>query len=216
VVQLYSHQRTSRDPEPARTLRAFQRVTLDPGRTATARFTEPVSDLAHWDVTRDRWVVETSAYDLEVGASATDIRQRATVAVHGETVPPRDLATTIRAENFDTYSAGVTLADETRAAGTAVASASSRAGWVGFRRAGLGRGATTVTARVADPGATPGTIEVRLDSPTGPLAGTVAVPTTGDVYAYTTATAALTGAGGVHDVYLVLSPGIRLSTFTLR
>jgi beta-glucosidase len=216
VVQLYSHQRTSRDPEPARTLRAFQRVTLDPGRTATARFTVPVSDLAHWDVTRGRWVVETSAYDLEVGASATDVRQRATVAVHGETIPPRDLATTTRAENFDTYSAGVTLADETRAAGTAVASASSQAGWVGFRRAGLGRGATTVTARVADPGATPGTIQVRLDSPTGPLAGTVAVPTTGDVYAYTTATAPLTGAGGLHDVYLVLSPGIRLSTFTLR
>src|SRR6185312_7181703 len=52
VVQVYSHQRTSRDKVPLKQLRAFQRVSLQPGQTKTVRFAVPVADLAHWDVTR--------------------------------------------------------------------------------------------------------------------------------------------------------------------
>lgn len=33
VVQLYTHQRTSRDKTPIRQLKAFQRVQLAPGQT---------------------------------------------------------------------------------------------------------------------------------------------------------------------------------------
>jgi beta-glucosidase len=58
-------------------------------------------------------------------------------------------------------------------------------------------------------------VEVRLDSPTGPLAGTATVTPTGGVYSYTTATAPLHGAKGRHDVYLVFGGDLRLSTFSL-
>ncbi|WP_308440481.1 glycoside hydrolase family 3 protein [Virgisporangium aurantiacum] len=213
VVQLYTHQRTSRDPVPLKQLRAFEKVTLKPGRTTTVRFTVPVADLAHWDVTRSRWVVEASDYELLVGASSDDIRQRATVRVAGEKIPPRDLSRPTRAENFDGY-AGVRLVDESKITGTAV-SATAPGAWIRFAGADLGRrtGTFTATTAKATPGA--GTIEIRLDSPTGRLVGTATVASTSDVYTYATATAPLTGATGAHDVYLVLGPDLRLATFSI-
>ncbi|MFL6072289.1 MAG: glycoside hydrolase family 3 C-terminal domain-containing protein [Mycobacteriales bacterium] len=214
VVQLYTHQRTSREKEPVRQLRAFQRVSLRPGQTKTVRLTLRVADLAHWDVTRNRSVVESSDYDLMVGASATDIRQQATLRVRGETIPARDLSRPTRAENFDAYS-GAKLVDESKAQGTAVG-ATAAGQWVKYADANLGRGAGTFTASVARASAGPATVQVRLDSPTGPLVGTATVPSTGDVYAYTTTTAPLTGAAGTHDVYLVFGADLRLSTFSLR
>jgi beta-glucosidase len=210
VVQLYTHQRRSRNQLPVRQLRDFQRVSLAPGETVTVKLAVRAADLAHWDVTRDRWVVESSTHDLLVGASSTDIRQRATLRVRGETIPPRDLSQPTRAESFDGY-AEVLLADESKRSGTVVAGA----GWVSFADAALGAGVDTFTARVANPGAGTGSIEIRLDSPTGPLVGTAAVPSTGDVYAYATTTAPLSGAAGRRDVYLVLDPGLRLATFSI-
>ncbi|MBO0984974.1 family 43 glycosylhydrolase [Rathayibacter sp. SD072] len=63
-------------------------------------------------------------------------------------------------------------------------------------------GAATVTARAKALQAG-GTITVRLDSETGPVAGTV--PVDGTIGDWTEATAALSGATGVHDVYFSYS-----------
>ena len=60
-----------------------------------------------------------------------------------------------------------------------------------------------------------GTIEVRLDSPTGRLIGTAAATGTGGVYAYATTTAPLASVSGKHDVYLVLGSGVRVATFRM-
>ncbi|MFI7542598.1 glycoside hydrolase family 3 C-terminal domain-containing protein [Actinoplanes sp. NPDC049599] len=200
VVQLYSHQRSSRVAQPVKQLRAFERVRLAPGatRTVTLRFAR--ADLAHWDVTRERFVVENSVHDLLAGASSADIRQRATLAVRGETVPARDLTRTTRAESFDAYR-GALLVDESKARGTAVSG-----GWIAFKDARLG---PAFTARVAGSG----TVEVRLGSPTGRLLGTATVAGTADKYTYATATARLDRVAGRHDVYLVLGAGVRLATF---
>jgi beta-glucosidase len=209
VVQLYTHQRTSRDKVPVRQLRAFQRVHLAAGQTRTVTLRLRPADLAHWDVTRNRWVVESSVYDVLVGSSSSDIRQRAALPVRGETIPPRDLAVTTRAENFDRY-AGVKLVDETKASGTAVG-ATTAGDWIAFRDAKLA-GARTFTVRASGTG----TIQVRLDSPTGRLLGTAPVTAGGDVYAYATSTAALSRATGRHDVYLVFGGQLRLATFSIR
>jgi beta-glucosidase len=61
-----------------------------------------------------------------------------------------------------------------------------------------------------------GTVQVRLDSPTGPLVGTATSPGTADRYTHTTVRAALSGASGRHDVYLVFTGDLRLDTFTVR
>jgi beta-glucosidase len=214
VVQLYTHQRESRDTVPVKQLRGFQRVALAPGQTKTVRLTLRLADLAHWDVTRGRWVVESSDYDILVGASSTDIRQRDTLRVRGETIPPRDLSKPTRAENFDAYS-GVQLVDESKARGTAVGAVAA-GNWVKYADAALGAKATTFTANVAKATAGTGAIQIRLDSPGGPLVGTATVASTGDVYAYATATAALTGAKGTHDLYLVFGSDLRLSTFAVQ
>ena len=186
---------------------------LQPGQTKTVRLTLRVADLAHWDVTRSRWVVESSAYDVLVGSSSTAIRQRATLHVHGETIPPRDLSKTTRAKNFDAYS-GVQLVDETKVQGTAVGAVAS-GNWVKFADAALGGGVTTFTARAAKASAGNGTIQIRLDSPTGPLMGTATVASTGSDYTYTATSASLTGARGRHDIYLVFGSSLRLATFSI-
>ncbi|OLF12187.1 beta-glucosidase [Actinophytocola xinjiangensis] len=212
VVQLYSHQRVSRDPMPRLTLRAFARVALEPGRRRTVRLEFPAAALGHWDVTRRRWVVEDATHDLLVGASSTDLRQRTTLRVRGETIPPRDLSRSTRAIDFDDY-AGVDLVDTSKERGEAVAA--SAGAWVSFADAALD-GPRAFTARVAREQAGEATVEVRLGGPDGRLAGTATVPATGDRYTYVTVTAGLRGARGRHDVYLVFTGDLRLDTFTLR
>jgi beta-glucosidase len=208
VVQLYSHQRTSRDKVPVKQLRAFQRVSLAPGATRTVTLRFALADLAHWDVTRGRWVLESSVHDLLAGSSSADIRQRAALPVRGETIPARDLTRTTRAESFDAY-AGARLVDESKARGTALG-ATEAGDWIAFRDSRLG---TAFTARVAKASAGPGTVEVRLGSPTGRLLGTATVASTGNEYTYATTTARLDRVRGRHDVYLVLGAGVRLATF---
>jgi beta-glucosidase len=209
VVQLYTHQRTSRDPQANQTLRAFDRVHLRAGETKTVTLRVPVADLAHWDVTRNKWGVETSTYDLRIGASSSDIRQRTAVNIAGETIPPRDLSRSTRAFDFDDY-AGVDLVDLSKVRGDAVGA--STGDWVSFKDAKM-RQAKTFTARVAG-GA--GTIEVRLDSPTGPLAGTATFGGTADKYTYTSVSTPLRGADGRHTVFLVFTGDLRVDTFQMR
>ncbi|WP_327032597.1 glycoside hydrolase family 3 protein [Micromonospora ureilytica] len=214
VVQLYTHQRTSRDTTPIRQLKAFQQVKLAPGQTRTVTLRLPAADLAHWDVTRSRWVVESSVHDLMVGASAEDIRARAAVRVRGETIPARDLSRATRAENFDRY-AGVRLVDESKPSGTAVG-ATAAGQWISFDGSALRAGARTFTATVAKAGADAGTIQIRLGSPTGRLLGTATVPSTGDDYRYVSTSTELARAVGTRDVYLVFDSPLRLADFSIR
>ncbi|GAA4946039.1 glycoside hydrolase family 3 protein [Actinoplanes utahensis] len=209
VVQLYTHQRTSRDETPNKQLRGFRKVTLRPGQSTTVTFGLTASDLARWDQTRQRWVVETSVHDVLLGSSSADIRQRATLAVKGETIPPRDLSKETRAGTFDAYE-GIRLLDESKARGT-VTGAQTAGDWIAFSDAAL-RGGTIFTARASGAG----TIQVRLGSPTGRLLGTATLADTGDVYRYATVTAPLARFSGRQTVYLLPSPGLRLATFSIR
>ncbi|MFP3968936.1 glycoside hydrolase family 3 C-terminal domain-containing protein [Actinomadura fulvescens] len=211
VVQLYSHQRTSRVKQPLKQLRAFQKVRLGAGRTTTVRLTFAKSDLAHWDVTRGRRVVESSTYDLLVGASAGDIRQRASIKVTGERVPARDLGTTTLAVNFDDYSRAK-LVDESKASGTAVGGAAGA--WISFADADLRSRPAGIRARVAKAGAGTATIEVRAGGPRGRLLGTLTVPSTGGKYTYQDVTGRIARASGRQDVYLVFGGDVRLSSFS--
>jgi beta-glucosidase len=211
VVQLYTHQRSSRDTTAVKQLRGFQRVHLKAGQTRTVTLALRPADLARWDVTRGRWVVETSVYDILLGSSSSDIRQRTSISVRGETIGPRDLSRPTRAESFDAY-AGTRLLDESKVSGT-VAGATAKGDWIAFKDADL-HATSTFTGRTAS--LTAGGIEIRLDSPAGRLIGEVPVSATGDVYTYATSTASLSRVSGRHDVYLVFGSALRLSTFSIR
>ena len=67
-------------------------------------------------------------------------------------------------------------------------------------------GLSSFNARVASAGSG-GNIEVRLDSPTGTLIGTCAVPVTGGWQTWTTETCAITATTGSHTIYLVYTGG---------
>lgn len=80
VVQLYV-----KPPRgPKQVLRAFRRVSLAAARSEHVTFTLPVAELAHYDAEAKKDVVDPGQYEILVGASSADIRQRA-----GFTVSPR-------------------------------------------------------------------------------------------------------------------------------
>ncbi|MEO3862780.1 carbohydrate-binding protein, partial [Acrocarpospora sp. B8E8] len=188
----------------------LRKTGLAPGASTTVRFKVARSDLALWDVTRNRFVTESATHDILVGSSSTAIRQRTTVNVPGEQIPRRDLTRLTRASDFDDYS-GIELVDETKPTGTAVGGTVT-GDWIAFKDADL-RGPAAITAGVSSVAG--GSIQVRLGSPTGRLIGTVPVPATGDVYFWTTATAPLTRTTGTQDVYLVFTGDLRIRTLTL-
>lgn len=78
--------------------------------------------------------------------------------------------------------------------------------YVVYKGINFGNGAKSFEASVAS-ATSGGNIEIRLDSPTGTLVGTCAVAGTGDWQSWTTATCDVSGASGVHDLYLKFTGG---------
>jgi beta-glucosidase len=73
VAQLYLHQRYGRAARPARELKAFQRVTLEPGETRTLRFTLPASARRYWSAADGAYVLDEAGFDLWVGGASTAV-----------------------------------------------------------------------------------------------------------------------------------------------
>jgi beta-glucosidase len=59
--------------EPAEQLKAFQRVTLQPGQTKLVSFTIGRSAFAWWDEQANRWTVSHGSYALMVGDSSANL-----------------------------------------------------------------------------------------------------------------------------------------------
>ncbi|MBF8185416.1 glycoside hydrolase family 3 C-terminal domain-containing protein [Nonomuraea sp. K274] len=205
VVQFYTHQQRSRVKQPLRRLRGFEKVRLAPGESRTVTLTLPVSELAFWDVTRSRFVVESAPHQLMAGRSATDLRLRARFDVEGETIPPR--SGLLRGAEHDEYDA-ITFVDETKVDGDAVRSCAEGA-WILFRQVDLTGSMTCVATAGSAEG---GMITVRLGDPLyGQVIGAFPVPRT-ERYAYHTGTASLAAVDGVHDLYVVFeNDGVTLA-----
>ena len=73
VVQLYLHQRLASVVQPERTLKAFERISLNAGEVRTVTLHLNRDDLAIVDA-KMQWTVEPGTYDVWVGASSEDIR----------------------------------------------------------------------------------------------------------------------------------------------
>lgn len=59
---------------PAKQLRGFEKVKLDPAEEAEITFELTRRDLSVWDVDSQSWVMQRGRYDLYVGSSSRDIR----------------------------------------------------------------------------------------------------------------------------------------------
>jgi len=79
---------------------------------------------------------------------------------------------------------------------------SSDGSWAQFWSINFGSGVKSVSVRVASAGSG-GTLEFHLDSTSGPLIGTATLPVTNGWQIWTTVTAPVSGAVGVHNLFLV-------------
>ncbi len=78
----------------------------------------------------------------------------------------------------------------------------SNGSWLHFKNIDFGSGVSSVNVRTASAG-NGGTLEFHQDSVGGTLLGTAILPVTGGWQNWTTVSAPITGATGVHDLYLV-------------
>ena len=86
VPQLYVRDRLASVVRPVKELKAFGRVALQPGQVQQVRFTVPVDMLSFTGKDGGR-IVEPGEFELQLGASSADIKQRATVTVTGAVRP---------------------------------------------------------------------------------------------------------------------------------
>jgi beta-glucosidase len=83
VVQLYSELPDSKVLRPRRSLQGFRRIAIKAGETKEMHFTLAARQLAYWDETAHRYIVEAGKVRLLVGASSSDIRLRRTIVTSG-------------------------------------------------------------------------------------------------------------------------------------
>lgn len=79
TVQLYVAPVAPSKPGAPKALKAFAKVTLDPGERRAVAFTLDQAAFAYFDDGGAGWTTEAGDYDILVGASAEDIRLKATV-----------------------------------------------------------------------------------------------------------------------------------------
>lgn len=83
TVQLYASQKKPRLPRPAKELKGFCKTTLQPGESRVVSVEIPVADLAYYDDSLQRWVVDEDEFTIHAGASSADLRGKTNFRVAG-------------------------------------------------------------------------------------------------------------------------------------
>ncbi|OWA35854.1 beta-glucosidase [Saccharibacillus sp. O16] len=209
VVQVYGRVEESRVKRPMKQLLAFRRVQLAAGETKEVSFSIKLAELAVWDVTQERFVIEQAKYTLLAGPSSGELPLKASLDVSGEVIPARDLTQPTKAINYDAYE-GVILG-ECREGGSAV-EVVGESGWIAFKDVEFATGAKTAVLRVAS--ARGGTIEVRLGHAAGQLIGTASADA-GGIQQWSDVEIELSGVSGRQDLYVLLQGKLAVSKLQL-
>jgi len=213
VPQVYASFTGSSFKRPLITLKCFDRISFTPGEEKTVTFKMPVNELAIWDSFNNRFIIENGRCTLYAGASSSDIRLSGGFEVTGENPLPRKISKKIYAQNFDDYFN--CYLHEKRGSGIPALFNKEDGAWLQFKSLDFGAGNASLFSAVVK-GEFTGSIELRLDSPEGLLAGTLEVPNTKDVSFYPLpptsyrrlpswgyAECNLEKISGVHDLYLL-------------
>ncbi|MFJ8044158.1 carbohydrate-binding protein [Kitasatospora sp. NPDC096147] len=152
--------------------------------TVPVRFAPVTSRYVRLNVTGMSGVVNVNEFELYADESA----------------PGRDARATTEAESFDAKSGAVQA--EPCAEGGQNLGYIAAGNWTRYSGLDFGTGVSRIDLRAATPAAS-GQAEVRIDSPTGPLLGTVTVTGTGGWQTYSTTSQPVGTVTGTHDVYLV-------------
>ena len=88
--------------QPGEQLKGFERVTLNPGQSATVTFPLTIHDLASWSAADNAWEAQAGTYSISVGDSS------ASLPLNGSTSLAQELTGQVAA---GTSGAGVSLAN---------------------------------------------------------------------------------------------------------
>ena len=81
TVQLYVNKPASKIDRAEKELKAFKKVMVPQGGSVTVELQIPVKDLAYYDTTKSKWVVEPGEYKIMAATSSTDIKKTCTVII---------------------------------------------------------------------------------------------------------------------------------------
>lgn len=221
VPQLYIRHDSSGVVRPLKALKGFDRVTLQPGESKTVTFRLKHSDLAYYDALTRTFRVEDGNTAIMIGSSSDDIRLTDQFKVTGSSVSGTyrlNPLSRIEAENFEKKSKTLIICSSTDGGRSIGVMAEND--YIAFRNVDFSDGVTHLDARIElDPDAgREGTLEVRLDSLTGPLAGLMLLnPMGGGI---SERSCVVSGADGIRDLFLVFKNSgngfCRLNWFKFR
>ncbi len=81
VVQVYVHRVNPSVEWPEKELKAFSRVPLNPGESKTVKLEIPVKNLQYWNEKKHAWDDDLCNIELQVGASAGDVKLKKEVGL---------------------------------------------------------------------------------------------------------------------------------------
>lgn len=88
IAQLYVTKVTEGEKpgvhRPIKQLKAFEKISLEPGQTKTVEFTVPLRDITFWNYFYEKMAVEPGSYQVAVGPNSADAAQSAAFEIVGE------------------------------------------------------------------------------------------------------------------------------------
>jgi beta-glucosidase len=81
IVQLYVSDLQASVKRPPKELKDFRKVHLKAGETKTVYFTLQKRDFAFWEEKSSSWKVEAGEFEILIGCSSADIRQKKVVTI---------------------------------------------------------------------------------------------------------------------------------------
>ncbi len=213
VVQLYVRANASRVKRPLRQLCGFRRIQLKAGERSKVTFIVKESDLEFYDVTRERFCVETGEYTFMLGASSLDIRMEKTIHMDGETIPPQTLRTWTPAINYDDKS-GVRMQFGKELNTHYLITDGMRERYLKFGAvsmdgvSGIDMKAAAIIGKAM--------VYVHIDTLTSEPIGTLEVPITGGPVHFVPISGGIASVKGIHDLYLAFENGMSILNLRLR
>ena len=84
VAELYLHDLQPKIDKPVRELKGFSKIALQPDEIKIVHFTIHPRDLAYFDAPNHQWKADAGEYEIEIGASSRDIRQKAMLRLNAD------------------------------------------------------------------------------------------------------------------------------------
>ncbi|MCX6268097.1 MAG: glycoside hydrolase family 3 C-terminal domain-containing protein [Bacteroidetes bacterium] len=206
VAQFYVHHVSPSVKRPLKELRDFQRISLQPGESKAVTFMLHHEDLTFYDDISKSYLVENGQVDLMIGSSSDDIKLNGQVVAYGKmlaSVYKQNALAQFEAEHFENKSKRLTLI-ECSEGGQSIQN-NAENDFVVFKNVDFGTGVKQFDARIElDPEVgQEGVLEIRLDSMTGPVAGSMALIANPTENGYQTKSCTMSGATGIHDVFII-------------